>query len=375
MTSEVADVAGGRRVDFLDNLRTAIVFLVVLYHAGGVYEATGMWASFWIVDDPSTNTVSGLTGLVLDIFLMPTLFFVSGYFVPASLRNRSRWIFLRTKFRRLMLPWIVAVLVLIPLYKVMFLLSRGLPQQSWTTYFHFSNGFISQSWLWFLPVLFAFNVLYVLGSMVRMRVPNVTLKGAVIGTFVVGFAYSAGMDLLGFRGWTLTPFIDFQHERVLIYLMFFLVGTLCSTQRAFDGRPRGTVLYNIVNSTAWIPITVYIFFLIFPVVFNPGGFVFSRIVDRTIVWFCFHLSLLCLVYGVVQTFWRYLDRPGPIWSELNPSAYHVYIIHVIVLGLIAMLLLNTAMPSVLKHFILAASTYVACNLIVMLSRRVVITRA
>jgi hypothetical protein len=24
-------------------------------HAGGVYESAGLWASFWIVDDPATN--------------------------------------------------------------------------------------------------------------------------------------------------------------------------------------------------------------------------------------------------------------------------------------------------------------------------------
>ena len=38
--------ASDKRLYFLDNLRTVIIFLVILYHAGGVYESTGMWASF-----------------------------------------------------------------------------------------------------------------------------------------------------------------------------------------------------------------------------------------------------------------------------------------------------------------------------------------
>ena len=54
----------GNRIHFLDNLRTFMIFLVVLYHAGGVYEATGMWGVFWIVDDPATNNISGLLGLI-----------------------------------------------------------------------------------------------------------------------------------------------------------------------------------------------------------------------------------------------------------------------------------------------------------------------
>jgi len=46
------------RIYFLDNLRTFIIFLVVLYHAGGVYEPSGFWATFWIADDPSTNELA-----------------------------------------------------------------------------------------------------------------------------------------------------------------------------------------------------------------------------------------------------------------------------------------------------------------------------
>jgi hypothetical protein len=43
------------------------------------------------------------------------------------------------KFKRLMIPWVIAVLSLIPLYKVIFLYSRGLPQEHWATYFHITN--------------------------------------------------------------------------------------------------------------------------------------------------------------------------------------------------------------------------------------------
>ena len=61
------------RIHWMDNLRTIIIFLVVLYHVGGVYEAAGLWASFWIVDDPSTITWVDIVGIVFDIFIMPTI--------------------------------------------------------------------------------------------------------------------------------------------------------------------------------------------------------------------------------------------------------------------------------------------------------------
>jgi hypothetical protein len=37
-------------------------------------------------------------------------------------------------------------------------------------------------------------------------------------------------------------------------------------------------------------LTVYVFFLLYPW-FKPGSFIVSRIIDRLIVWFCFHLSV------------------------------------------------------------------------------------
>ncbi len=353
----------GSRIYFLDNLRSVIIFLVIIYHAGGVYESTGLWASFWIIDDPSTNNTSGLINLILDIFMMPTLFFISGYLAPASVKTKNWKAFTKTKFKRLIIPWLIAVLTLIPLYKVIFLFSRNLPQEHISTYFHITNP-NSQNWLWFLPVLFAFNIIYLFFSKSKIKAPDISFKGAVLGIFLFGFIYSLGMDLLGLRGWTLTPILDFQNERILIYFMFFLLGANSFHVDLFGAKPSSRKLYIIVNSISWIPINVYIFFLLFPFVISPGNYIFSKIIDRSILWLSFHLSLICFVYVFIETFRRYFNTSGKIWNELNPNSYTVYIIHVIMIGGIALALLETTIPSLLKHFILAISAFFLCNCII-----------
>ncbi|MFC1959908.1 acyltransferase family protein, partial [Chloroflexota bacterium] len=190
------------RMYWLDNLRTVIIFLVVLYHVGGVYESAGLWGSFWIVDDPDTITWVGIVGIVFDVFIMGTLFLLSGYLAPASLQNRSGWVFAKGKIKRLLIPWVIAVFTLIPLYKVIFLYSRGLPQEHWTTYFHITNP-NSQNWLWFLPMLFVFNMVYLLGSKAKIRIPDLNLWWAVIGSFAIGLVYSVVVGLsFDFRSWT-----------------------------------------------------------------------------------------------------------------------------------------------------------------------------
>ena len=359
----------GSRIYFLDNLRTFAIFLVVVCHAGLVYESSGVGASFWIVDDPATNNLSGLVNILLDILMMPVLFFISGYFAPASRQRRDDWTFLKERFTRLILPWSLAVLTLIPLYKVIFLSSRNLPQTSWLTYFHFSNGIISQSWLWFLPMLFLFHVLYLLLSRVPIPIPPVSLRTAVLGAFLLGFVCSTGMDLLGLQGWTKIGLLDFQNERLPIYFLMFLLGALCFRRRVFDAQPKGRALYAVVNSLAWIPITVYIGFLLHPW-FHPGSYIASPIMDRLILWFSYQLSLLCLLYVVIETFRRYQDKPGKLRDTLSRNSYSVYLIHVIVMGGLAWVLLNTALPSLWKYLALTTSTYAASHLIVSSCRKV-----
>jgi fucose 4-O-acetylase-like acetyltransferase len=362
----------GNRVHFLDNLRTFMIFLVVLYHVGGVYESAGLWGWFWIVDDPATITWVGIVGIVFDIIMMPAIFFVSGYLAQASLKNKSGWDFLKGKFKRLMIPWVIAVFTLIPVYKVVFLYSRNLPQEHWSTYFHITNP-NSQNWLWFLPVLFVFNALYLLLSKANISIPNVSLKSAVLGAYIVGFVYSVSIGgILGFRSWTLTPLIDFENERVLLYFMTFLLGALCFRQKVFVEKPQSKRLYTVINSIAWIPITIHIFARLIPF-FVPEGFLFSPLTDRIIWWLSFYLSILCLLYVMIETFWRYLDKTGRIWGELNRNSYGVYIIHVIVIGVFGTLLLNLNLSALVKYPLLIVLTYSVSNLVVSAYRSLVQT--
>lgn len=366
----MTDETKAERIHWMDNLRTIIIFLVVLYHVGGVYEAGNLWGWFWIVDDPDTITWVGIVGIVFDIFVMPTMFFISGYLTPASLKNRTGWEFLERKFKRLMIPWVIAVLTLIPLYKVIFLYSRNLPQENWSSYFHWNNP-NSQNWLWFLPVLFLFNVIYLLGSKANIQMPTISLKVAVPAASLIGFAYSFLIGgILGFRTWTLTPLLDFENERLLVYFLAFLLGVLSFKRNVFAERPQKKVLYIIANSIAWIPVTLHIFARLYPF-FYPDSYAITPLY-RLIWWASFQLSLVCMAYLMIVSFWLYVDKPGRLWDELNRNSYGVYIIHVIMIGVFGTMLLNMNLPALVKYPSLVILTYVFSNLLVSGYRRVVV---
>jgi hypothetical protein len=351
----------------MDNLRTVIIALVVLYHTGGVYEAGGLWGWFWIVDDPTTITWVGIVGIVFDIFMMATLFFISGYLTVASLKDKSAWQFIKGKFSRLMIPWAIAVLTLIPLYKVIFLYSRGLPQEPWYTYFHFTNP-NSQNWLWFLPLLFAFNLLYVGLSRLNLNLSRIPMKWAVAAVAVIGLAWSYfSGGLLGFRSWTLTPLIDFENERVLTYLLTFMLGVLAYRRDLFAKLPEKKTLYIVASSIAWIPVTGHIFARLIPF-FSPEGFEITPV--YRLIWHAtFYLALVVMAYLMIESFRFYLNRTSPTWRALSRNSYGVYIIHVIVIGVFGTLLLNTGWPALVKYPLLVVSAYLVSNLLVSLYRQ------
>lgn len=74
---------------------------------------------------------------------------------------------------------------------------------------------------------------------------------------------------------------------------------------------------------------------------------------------------------MVTTFRYYLNKQGKISKMLNENSYHVYIIHVIVIGCIALIMLNLTIPSLLKYLTLAVSTWVISNLIVYFYRSLI----
>jgi hypothetical protein len=77
---------------------------------------------------------------------------------------------------------------------------------------------------------------------------------------------------------------------------------------------------------------------------------------------------------MITTFRKYLNIQGKIGKELSKNSYFVYIVHVIVMGAIALIMLNTAIPSLLKFLLLTALTFVISNLIISCYRRIITSK-
>lgn len=73
----------GRRIIFLDNLKTLVIALVVVFHGAMSYMAYA--PEWWYVLDDERSLAATVFVVWADVFIMPVMFFISGYFGAASL--------------------------------------------------------------------------------------------------------------------------------------------------------------------------------------------------------------------------------------------------------------------------------------------------
>ena len=133
------------RLNYLDNLKVVLTFLVIFHHAGQAYGDGGEWGYTpsnpaevmpWIWHFFSTNAA----------FFMGLYFFISGYFVPGSYDRQGFSTFVRKKILRLGVP---------------LLLMGGL-----LTY---ATGKVELAHMWFVESLLIFSFFY---AVVRKRCPG-----------------------------------------------------------------------------------------------------------------------------------------------------------------------------------------------------------
>lgn len=170
------------RIIFLDNVRTMVVMFVVILHAACAYAEIIPW---WPVQEFPKELPYSVIILVFDLFCMPTLFFIAGYFAPASFRRNGAWGFIKTKLRRLGVPFVFLSVFYVPIMS--YVGYRGRTEQplgffdywlfqlstAWKPKFVLldsvekaaphANDF-SQWHLWFITLLFLFFLAYAIAA-------------------------------------------------------------------------------------------------------------------------------------------------------------------------------------------------------------------
>ena len=105
----------GKRIHYLDNLRTFLVF------AGICFAALGNFRPFPLLHPYVPAPMHSIEGLAIDflynlaiVCIVPAIFFISAYFGASSLRIHMIRPYFKSKWTRLGLPWLAGTVLLAP---------------------------------------------------------------------------------------------------------------------------------------------------------------------------------------------------------------------------------------------------------------------
>ena len=157
--------------------------------------------------------------------------------------------------------------------------------------------------------------------------------------------------------------------------MAFLLGSLCYKLNVFESTKKNIkyyILSNVVLTLALGIFTVVALNLFFNIVDPERNYFFvSAFIDRIAYYTFALLSMLSFLYVFIHLFRFNFNKSNRLMRELNRNSYSVYIIHIIVMGVIALLLVKIQIPSILKFAILTLFTFILSNFILYVYNRLI----
>jgi len=150
------------RLWFVDNLRVALICLVVIHHIVVTYSGLPLW---YYIEKPTSQAVGlGLTVFLLvdQAWFMGAFFLLSGYLTPGSYERNGTRTFLRDRLIRLgLLPLIVFYFILQPILL--------LPAYDGGSPANWYLSAIGSGPLWFVLVLLVLDTVYALTRRATQR--------------------------------------------------------------------------------------------------------------------------------------------------------------------------------------------------------------
>ncbi|MEV4530899.1 acyltransferase [Streptosporangium sp. NPDC049304] len=352
------------RLLHVDNLRTALMALVVVHHSVIAYSNVPRW--YYI--EPPTDSSGTLLDILLVLnqaFFMGAFFLVSGLFVPGSYDRRGTWRFLKERLLRLGVPLLLWLLVLRPLVTVgRYTAARdaALQRGSELPYWEFYLRSFTPGPMWFVEVLLVFSVLYVLwrhltGEERRASEPAPATGRAPGAVAIVGF--TVGLALVTYLWRIVVPMgisvLGLPSPAYLPqYVALFVVGLVAARRGWLEGlsRTAGRAGFAVAAVAAVV--------LVLCLIFAGEGILGHGTPASLIAATCESVLAVGVILGLLVLFRERLGHQGRRRRFLSAHAYAVYVIHPVVLVALGHALRDVQAPAVAKAALLTALALPLC---------------
>ena len=353
-----------------------MIVFVVLLHAAASYGTIGR---YWLVGDAVANTTFfDITMGIIDVFAMPVLFFIAGYFALPNIQKKGTGVFLKDKFIRLGIPLLIGVIFIVPVITYIYhykhlggkpLLNYG---QFWINWMkmasEFHTGFSNPTTLtisfnhaayWFISLLLFFFIVFGIIFAVKKRffpsssMQKKTHSGKKMLLVILFFSLlsiiisvSATMLPSPFPNpWVvIAGVLQFQLWRLPVYIIYFILGIYAFSRKWFvkDNNFPGHPLL-------WLSVCII---LCLGYLIALRNVMSNQTNTGLIVTVIFLGSFLRATFLIIFTniAFRYWNRPHKINESLAANSYNIYLVHLPLVVVLQLLLFNLAGTSSLIKF-------------------------
>ncbi|MFW9970728.1 MAG: acyltransferase family protein [Candidatus Odinarchaeota archaeon] len=376
------------RYIFLDNIKVLFTILVIFWHTTVTYIDVGWWyyKESNPVDPFSYIFFLLLTSIggVFQTSLLGLFFLLGGYFTPKSYDRKGIWKFWKERLIRLGIPLLLYIALINPIM-IYFLAKIGIPpwssnpmlQGSFIDYY-FSRflscgnfiDFISFAGpMWFLRVLLIFTAVYTLWrqmtklDFLHRKIP----KQFSIPRYYYLLLLAIGLGCLTYIIRIFFPIdvrpLEIPWGQLIQYLMMFSVGVICIRYLWFEEMSKKHVKIWLITIIISLVI-IYIDFIIaiamdidlidFTGGANLHAFIFA-LVDNVIC--------MGVIFVLIKVFYAKFNKQGSLLLNLSTSAYHMYLLHPLILVAVSLIFAFIPLIPIMKIAIVFLLTVIFCYLL------------
>ena len=325
------------RINGFDALRTIAMWLGIVLHSIIVYK---------VIPEPNWPHDPQMNLYFLDwlyayihIFRMPIFFLVAGFFGRLVILRSGLVYFIRQRFKRIVVPFILGVILIVPITLLPFHFYENYYVQNLTfdNAWHTSllqmfklNGLAHLWFLYYLIFFYAFSLIarYIIIKLQinfaekwQHTIANISLLKLLIVAiilFLILFIYQVSM-LPVYTG------IKPNALYLLYYGLFYTCGWLIQINMKSVGS---------LNKNCW-PLFIIGTALSVLKFWKEDSFIPS--VDYLIT----SIQTISLVAGITGLFMKYFHAENKIWRYFSDAAYWVYLIHLCIVSALQVALLNS----------------------------------
>jgi peptidoglycan/LPS O-acetylase OafA/YrhL len=363
----------------IDNLRAVVIVLVLAFHSVLAYlnylpphpfafdQPPFLWRSFPIVDSQRWIGFD-LFCAWLDVFLMSFFFLLSGLFVWPSLSRKGTWNFLSDRLLRIGLPFLLVVLLLMPVtHYPTYLQSATEPGIA----AYWRHWLALPLWpcgpMWFLWLLLLWDIaaagLYPLLAQHREAVLRVSAYARQNpARFLAGFmlasvlAYLPLALIFGPSEWFHRGPFAFQLSRPLHYVLYFFAGAAigaCGIERGLLGADGPLARHWARWLAAAIGSFVLWIAVMSQIVADPTG---APLLWQIAAALSFLLACFASCFFSLGAAVRFAQFRMRLFDSLKENAYGMYLIHYLFIVWLQFAMLQTNLPAILKAAVVFAGT-------------------